>query len=150
MTGLLKDAIIHTSQQGFDMKKTLIVALMMVAGIAQAQQDCSLIIPPTLEVASNVLKDPMSAQFRNIKIYSPYVDTKGVVHTDQYLAAGEVNGKNSFGGYVGFAKFAVRMRFVDQRPVSQVMFGKRGSVQEMLAENIINTAIVDSQVICSQ
>lgn len=47
------------------------------------------------QVASS-LKDPGSAQFRNVEI-KPYGYGK--------VVCGEVNAKNSYGGYVGFAKF---------------------------------------------
>jgi len=50
-----------------------------------------------------ILKDPDSAKFRNVGVIIPKVlDTEksGVV-------CGEVNSKNSFGGYVGFTNFVV-------------------------------------------
>ena len=46
-------------------------------------------------VASS-LKDPTSAQFRNVRLV-PYVNGK--------VVCGEVNGKNSYGGYSGFTAF---------------------------------------------
>lgn len=46
------------------------------------------------EAVSNSLKDPGSAQFRNVRI------GRGSV------VCGDVNGKNSYGGYVGFRPFA--------------------------------------------
>ncbi len=42
------------------------------------------------------LSDPLSAQFRNLSLS----------FDDQFLC-GEINGKNRFGGYVGFRRFAV-------------------------------------------
>lgn len=45
---------------------------------------------------SDDLKDPGSAQFRNVRLV-PYSDTK--------VICGEVNAKNSYGGYAGFAHF---------------------------------------------
>ena len=41
------------------------------------------------------LKDPGSAQFRNVKVY----------HGVAPVVCGEVNAKNSFGGYIGFQRF---------------------------------------------
>jgi hypothetical protein len=41
---------------------------------------------------ANSLKDPDSAQFRNVVYRAPHV-------------CGEVNAKNGFGGYAGFKKF---------------------------------------------
>lgn len=42
------------------------------------------------------LKDPGSAQFRNVRLVSWYSGK---------VVCGEVNGKNSYGGYVGFKRF---------------------------------------------
>ena len=42
------------------------------------------------------LKDPMSAQFRNVRM---------VPYGPGSVICGEVNGKNSYGGYVGFKRF---------------------------------------------
>ena len=54
-------------------------------------------------VVSNELKDPESAQFRNLRING--VDL-----------CGEVNAKNSFGGYTGFKRFWVFM--IEPYPVT--------------------------------
>lgn len=52
---------------------------------------------------SEDFKDPSSAQFRNIWIaYEPEIDASTV--------CGEVNAKNSFGAYVGFAPFTYRIK----------------------------------------
>lgn len=48
------------------------------------------------EAVANSLKDPGSAQFRNVRL-KPYLDGQ--------VVCGEVNGKNSYGGYVGFSPF---------------------------------------------
>lgn len=45
---------------------------------------------------ASLLKDPGSAQFRNVRI-NAYGDGK--------VICGEVNAKNSYGGYVGFSPF---------------------------------------------
>lgn len=42
------------------------------------------------------LKDPESAKFRNVRV-SPYMGG--------YVVCGEVNAKNSYGGYTGFTRF---------------------------------------------
>lgn len=48
------------------------------------------------QTVANSLKDPSGAQFRNVRLVS-YLDGK--------VICGEVNGKNSYGGYVGFSPF---------------------------------------------
>lgn len=57
------------------------------------------------------LKDPSSAQFRNIRA----VDVTLENGTKERRVCGELNGKNSFGAYVGFEMFGGKMvngRFV--------------------------------------
>lgn len=44
----------------------------------------------------NALKDPGSAQFRRVRLQK---------YKNGYVVCGEVNGKNSYGGYVGFRPF---------------------------------------------
>ncbi|MDX9707138.1 MAG: hypothetical protein RBT86_06110 [Azospira sp.] len=44
------------------------------------------------------MKDPDSAQFRNVRIQLHAM-------SEDKIICGEVNGKNSYGGYVGFVKF---------------------------------------------
>lgn len=48
------------------------------------------------EAAANNLKDPGSAQFRNVRV---------VMYGNSKIVCGEINGKNSYGGYVGFVPF---------------------------------------------
>ena len=43
----------------------------------------------------NRLKDPSSATFRNTRVY----------HAITHVVCGEVNSKNSFGGYIGYQRF---------------------------------------------
>lgn len=47
------------------------------------------------------LKDPDSAQFRNLVVHEIAKDDGTVL----YNVCGEINAKNSFGGYVGFRPF---------------------------------------------
>ena len=54
---------------------------------------------PYIEALKEVLKDPGSAQFRNL--YFGYDKRFG------NALCGEVNAKNSYGGYTGFSPFAV-------------------------------------------
>ena len=87
------------------MKKILIVSLLSLAGIAHAiTDDCSIVESSIRTSMSTKMKDPDSVQFRNIKFYR--YDNNG---KDSYVATGEVNGKNSYGGYVGFAPFGINI-----------------------------------------
>lgn len=74
-------------------------------------------------VASN-LKDPSSAQFRNSRCFKGYV--RGILTGTQFgwLQTGEVNGKNSFGGYVGFTSYQVLIR--NGRVVTYCITDKNG------------------------
>lgn len=55
------------------------------------------LIDASLETTRNQLKDPGSAQFRNVRV-AQFGPGK--------VVCGEINGKNSYGGYVGFRSFA--------------------------------------------
>ena len=58
------------------------------------------------EHVKSQFKDPESAQFRNTQYYSKvYVYEKGLRIPAIHKVCGEVNAKNSFGGYVGFRRF---------------------------------------------
>lgn len=48
------------------------------------------------KAVANALKDPNAAQFRNVRL---------VGYLDGSVICGEVNGKNSYGGYIGFSPF---------------------------------------------
>ncbi|WP_347269986.1 hypothetical protein [Rhizorhabdus histidinilytica] len=47
---------------------------------------------------ADLLRDPASAQFRKLRVVAG--------DDDQKVVCGEVNGKNGYGGYVGFRSFA--------------------------------------------
>jgi hypothetical protein len=53
-------------------------------------------ISTSSEAIRQKMKDPASAMFRNVRIVN-YLEGK--------LICGEINSKNSYGGYVGFTKF---------------------------------------------
>lgn len=63
---------------------------------------------------TNQLKDPSSAQFKNEpacqKGWMSSAPLLGLKAAFGYLQKGEVNAKNSFGGYVGFRPFMVLIK----------------------------------------
>ena len=64
-------------------------------------------------VIAQSLKDPNSAQFRHTQCYKGYwrsVPILGMSVEFGYIQKGEVNGKNSYGGYVGFRPYQVLIR----------------------------------------
>ncbi len=75
-----------------------------------------------MDAASAQLIDPNSAQFRDVVVRKSAQEGKGTGHF--YAVCGEINGKNSFGGYVGFRPFAVKVRDEDtdgkQIPVKEL------------------------------
>lgn len=81
------------------------------------------------EVAAN-LKDPDSAQFRNVKV-SKMTDAEGgrVIA----VVCGEINGKNGFGAYAGFHPF-----FVELNMKSKGVFSK--GVDYTLGEHFLSTS----------
>lgn len=63
---------------------------------------------------ANQLKDPNSAQFRDEQpCYKGWLSSApllGMKAAFGYVQKGEVNGKNSFGGYVGFSPYLVLIK----------------------------------------
>lgn len=62
----------------------------------------------TEQTISNGLKDPSSAMFRHsqcVKGYWSSVPIMGMGVAFGWLQAGQVNAKNSYGGYVGFRQY---------------------------------------------
>ena len=74
------------------------------------------------------LKDPNSAQFRNLKILD---NDRGM--------CGEVNAKNAFGGYVGFSAFAVDGKdkvFMLKVMSLEVARGKESDIDRLVQETL--------------
>ncbi|HFZ0817367.1 TPA: lipoprotein [Enterobacter cloacae] len=67
------------------------------------------------EVAAN-LKDPASAQFRNVKVAKMMDADHGRVFA---IVCGEINGKNGFGAYAGFHPFFVELNMKSKGFFSQ-------------------------------
>lgn len=80
------------------------------------------------EVAAN-LKDPASAQFRNVKVAKMIDADQGSVFA---IVCGEINGKNGFGAYAGFHPF-----FVELNMKSKGMFSK--GVDYTLGEHFLSS-----------
>lgn len=58
-------------------------------------------------IVAEMLKDPGSAQFRNVKTYASVKDQAAGRDSVRNRVCGEVNGKNSFGAFSGFQRFYV-------------------------------------------
>ena len=80
------------------------------------------------EVSAN-LKDPASAQFRNVKVSKMTDAEDGRVVA---VVCGEINGKNGFGAYAGFHPF-----FVELKMRSKGMFSK--GVDYTLGEHFLSS-----------
>ena len=79
------------------MKILVACSLLCVSAFVHSQAlDDVALIEATKQVVAATLKDPGSAQFKNVVVYAG---------GKQRTVCGEVNGKNSYGGYVGFRKF---------------------------------------------
>jgi hypothetical protein len=52
------------------------------------------------------MRDPPATQFRNLRVV-PYADREGYS-----IVCGEINGKNGFGGFVGFKAFLINVQRV--------------------------------------
>lgn len=59
-----------------------------------------------LKKIGDALKDPSSAQFRNVEVRRIRIPaTAAFKATETVAVCGEVNGKNGYGGYAGFTPF---------------------------------------------
>ena len=74
-----------------------VLVLLLVAGCNQLTQEGRL-IEDGKRAAADKLKDPNSAEFRDVRICPD----------NQFMVTGEINGKNSFGAYAGYEKFWAR------------------------------------------
>ena len=75
---------------------TLILLLTTIATTSSFADNTNL-VGQTKKNVKDLLKDPESAQFRNIKVV---INTEG-----RKSVCGQVNAKNSYGGYTGFQSF---------------------------------------------
>jgi len=79
-------------------------------GFEMTQEQC---IGVAEAAISNALKDPDSAQFRTGACQKGWwnsVPIMGMPVEFGYMVNGEVNGKNSYGGYVGFQPYSALVR----------------------------------------
>lgn len=80
------------------MRKSVLVLSMFLLGAAHAANPPKLNQQLLREAMESVLKDADSAKFKNIR----YAEAS----PDSWTMCGEVNAKNSYGGYAGFETFA--------------------------------------------
>ena len=83
------------------------------------------LIEASVDAIRNRMKDPASAQFRNVRL-RPYGSGQ--------VVCGEVNAKNSYGGYVGFVPFVAsafvgRLEETDRRYPSINAMANTGLVE---------------------
>lgn len=58
------------------------------------------------EKAAHDLRDPLAAQFREVKVVTRPADPKSKAKPDRFVC-GEMNAKNAYGGYISFSRFFV-------------------------------------------
>lgn len=71
------------------------------ATVASAAQPTSPLITKAKALIAGRMNDPLSLQYRNVRVVRRAIDGKALV-----IVCGEYNAKNRMGGYVGFATFA--------------------------------------------
>jgi hypothetical protein len=72
---------------------------LVLAAVLLALTGCDSAVKDAESLAASQLRDPSSAQFRNVE---------RVVQPDGRVSVcGEINGKNAYGGYAGFTRFVV-------------------------------------------
>lgn len=74
---------------------------LSVGVLAQNSANYSAIVKQAKMLAAKDLRDPDSARFRNLGVYRWTTGKGGIA------VCGDINGKNSFGGYVGYRGFVV-------------------------------------------
>lgn len=92
-------------------KATIIVAVSFASLVCAAIAYRSFVLLPSLEAAVlNQLKDPESAQFKDLRYVGNWTKFGGML-------CGKVNAKNELGGYAGFSRFWVlgESAFVDHQ-----------------------------------
>jgi len=94
---------------GRPLRTATIVAALVALAACKAMTHAWPTVPMTpeqetmvIEAVKYELKDPDSAQFRNLFSVEAMSGEQAI--------CGEYNARNSFGGYVGFKKFAARIR----------------------------------------
>lgn len=87
------------------MKNLLFIAVgaLLLSGCKPSDEQ---FIKIAQEDVAQSLKDPSSAQFRNMQFVASKDDTGS---NNSGYVCGELNGKNSFGAYVGFERIYVRV-----------------------------------------
>ena len=70
-------------------------AVLAICATAAAAPKESKLVVNSKNAVIELLKDPESARFKNLRTYN------------ESIVCGEVNAKNSYGGYVGFKRFFV-------------------------------------------
>ena len=128
------------------MKKVMIAVLMTMAGVVQAQQDCSPVVEAIQKSIAPALKDPGSIQLRNIKYYQ-YVDEKG---EDSFIAMGEINGKNSYGGYVGFTPFGINLLNTSKGPFAFAHVIANSPVNSKVMDRFFTPRLNNAKLVCAQ
>jgi hypothetical protein len=91
-------------------------------------------VPEAIELSKEAvrekLKDPDSANFRSFSIHRGEEPTDGA-----FYICGEVNAKNSYGGYAGFERFLVLFFYYPERKVgfagTTVLWNNDGDQQAM-------------------
>lgn len=87
------------------MKKTVLLLLVSLLAACSPADEAEKV---SKEGLTKNYHDPASVQYRNVINYSPSIAT--------YAICGELNGKNSYGAYVGFKRFVAVTELVDGEP----------------------------------
>lgn len=81
------------------MKKLAILLVALITPLMAHSQQPPKLNEKLLRMEMKQLKDPESAQFRDVKF-------KSTGESGSWNMCGYVNAKNAFGGYVGFTRFS--------------------------------------------
>jgi hypothetical protein len=81
----------------------LVVSVLGSPTVIAGPTNYETLVKQVKEAARYNLKDPSSAQFRNVVVTQSYHADTGALNGVN--VCGEINAKNSFGAYTGFKKF---------------------------------------------
>jgi len=130
------------------MKKIMLAAIIALStnGTFAAETCDESTLSSIKKGVTDSLKDPFSAQFRKIKLIK-YIDDKG---QEAMLAVGEVNAKNSYGGYVGFRDFGVSVLSTPKGPFSFLPLFAGSPTQSQIFQSMYGRHVKTGTVACEQ
>ncbi len=128
------------------MKKIVASLALAILSSTAFGQDCQQPFESAKKEIKQRLKDPDSAQFRSMFV----IKYEGKTGKPEYAVIGQVNAKNSFGGYNGFTYFGTHLAVLSTQPWSTVAYlGQiRSGREAFLFDEIFGPLIKSGEAVC--